>query len=191
MSLEICIIDDEAMACQRLERLLQQCEEDIMRIDKWTRPEKALKQVQSQAYDLIFLDVEMPGLSGLEFIQELKGSSNFPKVVFTTAYDQYVLKALRAHAFDYLLKPIDLDELKAVFKRLNETKEETFKSFENLAAFGLSEREIEIAKLIFNGMSSKEIGEQLFISKTTVDKHRSNILHKTNCKNTTELFTLL
>lgn len=134
----------------------------------------------------------MPELNGFETLEVLRYNGFNGHVIFTTAYDDYILKALRADALDYLLKPIDPDELnRAIQHYLDRTITKSETDFEKLKDKGLTKREVEIAKLIFQGLSSKEIGEALFISKGTVDKHRSNILQKTSCKNTTELFTLL
>ena len=190
MNLSIAIVDDDRHACLRLKGLLQHhCNLDAHFFQ--TNPVLAEQEILTQSIDILFLDVEMPQMFGLELWQNLKEKGFAGRVVFTTAFNQYVLDALRAEAFDYLLKPVEEQDLMAVLNRFENTKINATKDFEKLSAKGLTKREIEISKLIFNGLSSHDIGEQLFISKKTVDKHRSNILHKTGCKNTTELFTLL
>lgn len=95
------IVDDEELA-RRLVREFLRCHEDIEIIGECENGLEALEAIGTQNPDLIFLDIQMPKLTGLEVL-ELSGRSN--GVVFTTAYDQYALKAFDLHAVDYLLKP--------------------------------------------------------------------------------------
>ncbi len=189
--LKTAIIDDDLLACKSLARRLESLLDQNVEIAYWTNPKKALSIIPDYNPEIIFLDVQMPYLSGFEVLSKLKENGFKGRVIFTTAYDQYVLDALRAEAFDYLLKPIDADEFQEVIVRFRSKENEISTDLAALISKGLTPREMDIVSLIFKGKSSKEIGEQLFISKATVDKHRSNILQKTGCKNTTELFTLL
>jgi len=104
------IVDDEEFARSSLYFLLQEnCEEiHISGIAKSVSEARMLLQLH--AVDLIFLDIAMPGENGFELIPQAEQSKSH--VIFTTAYDQYALKAIKANALDYLLKPIDIDELK-------------------------------------------------------------------------------
>lgn len=77
-----------------------------------------IKLIMEHLPDVIFLDVEMPGMNGLELVDELKKSGFNPHVVFTTGFHNYAIEALRKRAFDYLLKPIDADELEKTLTRL-------------------------------------------------------------------------
>src|SRR6187402_3753685 len=96
------VIDDEALARQRLQRLLSSYPE-IKIIAEAENGAEGLEIIESLKPDLIFLDIEMPVLNGFEMLARLKHQ---PKVVFTTAYDQYAIKAFEENSIDYLLKPI-------------------------------------------------------------------------------------
>jgi two-component system, LytTR family, response regulator len=74
--------------------------------------------------DIIFLDIKMPGKDGFAFIQDLPHGYKLQKIVFVTAYDQYAIKAIKNQAFDYLLKPVNREELKQCLSRFNEKKNE-------------------------------------------------------------------
>jgi len=109
------IIDDELNALRLLQLSLQELFPDI-RVEKtcsvWAEALQALKQ---NRYDLIFIDIMMPGKSGIELVRMLPGLSG--KIIFVTAHQQYALEAFRCYAFGYLLKPVDEAELHAVVSR--------------------------------------------------------------------------
>ncbi len=109
------IVDDEEFARSSLYFLLQEnCENvQISGIAKSVNEARTL--LSEHKVDLIFLDIAMPGENGFELISSAKTSN--AHVIFTTAYDQYALKAIKANALDYLLKPIDIDELKEAVNR--------------------------------------------------------------------------
>lgn len=111
------IIDDEEHAIINL-RLLLQKYEDVVIVYEATTAEAGIESIIKHTVDLIFLDVKMPQKSGFEVIDAVikKGITDF-NVVFTTAYDEYAIKAIKYSAFDYLLKPIDENELKDVLDR--------------------------------------------------------------------------
>ncbi len=101
------IVDDERLAVQRLERLLR----DTGRVEvvgSSLDPEEALDRLNRGDVDLLFLDIQMPGLTGFELLERLEHP---PAVVFTTAYDAYALNAFDASAVDYVLKPIEPERL--------------------------------------------------------------------------------
>jgi len=124
MTLRCAIVDDEPLARQRIRDLLAgesgveivaECEDGIA----------ALQTLPSAAADLLFLDIQMPGLDGFEVLRELDSE---PVIIFTTAFDSYALRAFEAHAIDYLLKPIDEERFRAAMTRacrfLEGTREE-------------------------------------------------------------------
>ena len=83
-----------------------------------TNPFNAIELVTRHNPDILFLDIQMPGMTGFDILNELKSKSNIsPHVVFTTAHDEYAIKAFEYAAFDYLLKPIDPDRLMETLKR--------------------------------------------------------------------------
>ncbi|MES2448212.1 MAG: response regulator [Bacteroidota bacterium] len=111
------IIDDEQLARQRIKRLLKEYDEvDI--VAEAENGQEGLTIIEQLKPDLIFLDIEMPILNGFEMLAKL---NHQPKVVFTTAYDQYAIKAFEEGSIDYLLKPIELDRLDKTIKKLKQT----------------------------------------------------------------------
>ena len=111
------IIDDERLARVELKRLLTPFKE-VNIIGEAVNVEDALKKISELNPDLIFLDIQMPGKNGFELLEEL---DSVPKVVFTTAYDEYALKAFEYNALDYLLKPIEPKRLEETIKKIIET----------------------------------------------------------------------
>ena len=115
MSVSVYIIDDENLARKRLIQLLHTFfNGDIKILGDSGDSEKILEEVPKLSPDILFLDVEMPGITGLEMAGKLKAKGFNGKIIFVTAYDHYAIKAIRAGAYDYLLKPVDVDELKQV-----------------------------------------------------------------------------
>ena len=112
------IIDDEQLARQRLKRLLKPYNE-LEIIGEAVNGADGLEQIKALRPDLIFLDIEMPVLNGFEMLAKLDRQ---PKVVFTTAYDQYAIKAFEEDSIDYLLKPVEAERLEKTIKRLNQTQ---------------------------------------------------------------------
>lgn len=109
------IIDDERLARTELKKLLLEFPE-IEVVDEANNADDGIKKINHHQPDLIFLDIQMPGKSGFELLQLLEYT---PLVIFTTAYDEYALKAFEVNALDYLLKPIDSKRLEDAIKKLN------------------------------------------------------------------------
>ena len=111
------IIDDEQNAVELLKALLDNISE--VQIEKtFTSPLEALKYLAINKINLIFLDIQMPELSGIDFAKKLIELNIKSSVVFITAHEQYILEALRVNAIDYLLKPVDIIELKETILRI-------------------------------------------------------------------------
>ncbi len=176
------LLDDQINSIERLTSLLHQTNQ-VEIIGDLCDPEKAVAQILKLKPELVFIDVEMPRMSGFEVVQEIRNKLFFPKFIFVTAYDQYAIKAIRAGAFDYILKPIDIDDLKDALKRFKESQ----KKFHIPEHCCLSEREKEVVELVLEGKTSKAIGDILNLSRHTVDSHRRNVLEKTNVKSFHEL----
>ena len=116
------IIDDEKHCCDNLQWQLQQYCPEIEVVGVCNSAEDGLNQIALKEPQLVFLDVEMPDMSGFEMLQILT-EINFD-IIFTTAFDQYAIRAIKFGALDYLLKPIDKDELReAVDKHLQHALE--------------------------------------------------------------------
>lgn len=131
------IVDDEEFARSSLYFLLQENCENVQVTGIAKSVNEARQLLNQYAVDLIFLDIAMPSENGFELIPFAQAAN--ATVIFTTAYDQYALKAIKANALDYLLKPIDIDELKEAvnkadkFIKLNKAENNRNESLKNLA----------------------------------------------------------
>jgi len=115
--LRAAIIDDEIKGSKLLAQKLSVFEDELQVVAIHNDPKLAVEAIPGLEIDVLFLDVEMPGMNGFQLL-ELLGTFNF-EVIFTTAYDSYTLEALRLSAVDYLLKPVDVDDLKTAIIRLH------------------------------------------------------------------------
>jgi len=131
------IVDDEPKAIQSLSWELSNYSDQIKVIATFNNPEKALLYLAENNIDCLFLDIEMPTMDGFQFLNKLK-SRDFA-VVITTAYNEYAIKALKKDALDYLLKPIDSDDL-----------EETIAKVKKHRSRALDSNKIEKVLLRFN-----------------------------------------
>ncbi len=141
--LQAVIVDDEIKALQSLTWELTNFSDEINVVASFTNPFEALEYLGKNTPDCLFLDIEMPTMDGFQFIQKLT-NKNFP-VVITTAYNQYALKAIKNEALDYLLKPIDTDDL-----------EETITKIKKFNTKNFSVEKLEMALLNFNSRSSQK-----------------------------------
>jgi two-component system, LytTR family, response regulator len=114
MSIKAILIDDERLARTELKKLLQE-HSNIEIIDEAANADEGIEKIEQHNPDLIFLDIQMPGKTGFDMLDEL---DRMPKVVFTTAYDEYALKAFEVNALDYLLKPIEPKRLADAIHKL-------------------------------------------------------------------------
>ncbi|SKB52729.1 LytR/AlgR family response regulator transcription factor [Maribacter arcticus] len=138
--LQAVIVDDEIKALQSLTWELTNFSDEINVIASFTNPHDALEYLEKNTPDCLFLDIEMPTMDGFQFIQKLT-NKNFP-VVITTAYNQYALKAIKNEALDYLLKPIDTDDLENTIAKIKKFNNKNF-----------SVEKLEMAMLNFNSRS--------------------------------------
>lgn len=169
------IIDEDLNYLNRLKKLFLSI--DTVEITAVFEDSKSgLDFVLNNPTDLLITEIEMPELSGLEIASELNKRAIETKVVFMSVHSHYAIKAVKHSVFDYLLKPISIDELKNTLKRLNTQ----FK-------INLNAKELQIIREMSNGLSSANIGEKLFMSKHTVDTYRRVILEKAACQNTAQL----
>ncbi len=161
-----------------------------------------LEIIENYQEVIVFMDIQMPGMNGIEATKEVLKKYPEIKIIALTMFgeDEYYYQMIEAGVKGFLLKSTDIDEvLEAIITVAKGencfSKELLYNIVRNLSQTkkteyndpNLSEREIEILKLICKGLSNQEIGEKLFISKRTVDKHRSNILDKTGANNTASL----
>jgi two-component system LytT family response regulator len=109
------IVDDERLARVELRRLLK-AHPEVEIAGEARNGEEALKLIGELSPDLLFLDIQMPGMTGFELLDRLE--ENVPQVIFTTAYDEHAIKAFEVNALDYLLKPIAPERLAAALRRV-------------------------------------------------------------------------
>jgi two-component system, LytTR family, response regulator len=114
------IVDDELYCTELLAALLAKHCPQIEVVGEYNDPQKAAEAIRRQPPDLLFLDIEMPRLNGFDLLERVR-PINF-QVVFTTAYNQYALRAIKISALDYLLKPIDAEELVASVRKAHERR---------------------------------------------------------------------
>ena len=115
------VADDEVLARQKLRQLLRD-ERDIEVVGECASASETIELVRSTKAELLFLDIKMPGMDGFDVIGALSSSRSvpMPAIVFTTAYDQYALRAFEVHAVDYLLKPFTRERLHSAVQRARE-----------------------------------------------------------------------
>lgn len=124
------LIDDEPNATEALTNMLRMTAPDVEVIGVANDPFLGIEKLRTMPPDLLFLDIQMPHMTGFELLEKL-GKVSFP-VIFTTAYDQYALQAFKVSATDYLLKPIDLDELEAAVDKVRKQQKIARSGFEAL-----------------------------------------------------------
>ena len=122
--IEAVLVDDEVKALQGLTWELTNFSDEIHVEASFTNPLEALEYLAEHTPDCLFLDIEMPTMDGFQFIQKLT-NKNFP-VVITTAYNQYAIKAWKNEAIDYLMKPIDTDDLEDTIKKIKKFNAKNF-----------------------------------------------------------------
>jgi two-component system, LytTR family, response regulator len=118
MTLRTLIVDDEPLALDLLSVLLAE-HKDIQVVAKCKNGREAVTHLQSTPIDLLFLDVQMPGIGGFDVVEQL-GLQHLPPTVFVTAYHEYAVRAFDIHAVDYLTKPVKADRLATALRRVRE-----------------------------------------------------------------------
>ena len=191
--ISLMITDDHALVRQGIRAFLE-LQPDLTVIGEADSGENAVRMAAELVPDVVLMDLVMAGIGGVEATRQLKQVSPHSQVIVLTSYheDEYIFPALRAGALSYVLKDVGPDELadtvrKAargesvlhprvaarVVQELRGTRSDTPKLFTDL-----SDRELEVLRLIADGNSNAEIAEKLVISEKTVKGHVSNILGK-------------
>lgn len=115
MDIRVLIVDDEPFARERIRDFLKNAPE-IVDIDEVENGPQAIRKIQAQNPDLVFLDIQMPRMDGFEVLKAV-GPEKMPQVVFVTAHDQYALQAFEVFALGYLLKPFDREKFEKILER--------------------------------------------------------------------------
>ncbi len=114
------IIDDEKAAIKNLSMLIERYIEDVSVVATATNANDGIMAIENEKPEIVFLDISMPDMNGFSLLHELKYKGFY--LVFTTAHEQYAIQAIKHHATDYLVKPIDIDELKHAVHTINSNK---------------------------------------------------------------------
>ena len=191
--ISLLITDDHALVRQGIRAFLE-LQPDLSVLGEADSGETAVHMAAELAPDVVLMDLVMPGIGGVEATRQVKQASPHSQIIVLTSYheDEYIFPALRAGALSYVLKNVGPDELadtvrKAargesvlhprvaarVVQELRGNKRDTPNPFTDL-----SDRELEVLRLIADGLSNAEIANKLIISEKTVKGHVSNILGK-------------
>lgn len=118
------IVDDEESAIDHMIDLLED-HQNIQIIGKFKDPVTAVEGILDMKPELLFLDIQMPKMSGFDIVKEIRSEDYQPQIIFTTAYEKFAIEAIRHAAMDYLLKPVDETELKSALERLQTADNKT------------------------------------------------------------------
>jgi len=190
--IRILLVDDHHIVRQGIRALLE-LEKDLEVVGEAANGEKALELVEKLDPDVVLLDVKMPGMGGVEVCRQALARHPELPILILTAFsdDESVLQCIRAGAKGYVLKDVDVVRLVRVIRALHRGESvldpkvtgvvmhelrRIPRKDEDEATF--NEREIEIAKLMAQGLTNKEIGQRLFLSTSAVKFHIHNIMQK-------------
>jgi len=200
--IRVIVVDDQAVVCDGLELILGS-DPQLQVVGKAYDGDQALEQVAEKQPDLVLMDLKMPGLNGIQATREIKRRYPEVKVLALTTYgdDEWVFDAIRAGADGYLLKGIKREELLQAVKGTMEGKTHVDpavagKLFQSVARAtapfptklkeALSEREVEILRLIAQGYTNAEIADKLYLTRGTVRNYVSSILEKLDVEDRTQ-----
>ena len=158
MTLKALIADDEPLARERL-RFLLSGQEGVEIAGECRNGREVIAALKETRFDVLFLDIQMPGIDGFEVIEQI-GSANMPVTVFVTAHNQYAVQAFKIHALDYLTKPVEPERLQATLARVKEriasqaalmTQEQLKSVLTSLQHGGAARQEFSKRLLVHNG----------------------------------------
>jgi NarL family two-component system response regulator LiaR len=199
--ISLLLTDDHAIVRQGIRAFLE-LQPDLMVIGEADSGENAVRMAAELAPDIVLMDLVMPGIGGVEATRQVKHVSPHSQVIVLTSYheDEYIFPALRAGALSYVLKDVGPEELADIVRKaacgesilhprvaarvvqeLRGTRTDTPNIFTEL-----SERELDVLRLIADGRSNAEIASKLVISEKTVKGHVSNILGKLHMMDRTQ-----
>lgn len=196
------LVDDHAIIRQGIKALLRSRPELVV-VGEAASGEEAVALCESHAPDVVLLDLVMPGIGGVEAARRIKQVSPRTQVIVLTSYheDEHILPAIRAGALSYLLKDIAPEELVEAIRKaargeatlssrvatlLMQALQGTTPAAPSPETPTLSVRELEVLRLLAEGLTNTEIAGRLFVSETTVKSHVSNILGKLHLADRTQ-----
>jgi len=199
--MKILLVDDDKLVCSSLKIILSS-DPEVSIAGIGYSGQEAIQLYMKLKPDILLMDIRMEGMSGLEAGEEILRRYPGAKILYLTTFldDDYIIKALHIGAKGYMLKQ-DFDSLlpalKAVYAGQNVFGNEIITKLPNLLGrtgeakmirqYGISDKELEIIKKIAEGLSNREIAEQLFLSEGTIRNNISTILDKLNLRDRTQL----
>lgn len=198
--IRILIADDHTIVRKGLNEILAETS-DMVVAGEACNAQEALNMVRKDEFDILVLDITMPGRSGLEVLKELKNEKPGLPVLILSMHPekQYAVRSLRSGASGYLTKESAPDELIVAIRRISQGRKYITVSLAEKLAFNLengteeplhealSDREYQVVCLIASGKTVNEIARELFLSEKTVSTYRSRVLEKMNMKTNAEL----
>lgn len=198
--IRLIIADDHKMFREGLKLILSEAP-DIVVADEASSGHEALEKIYKNEYDILLLDISMPGLSGLDVLKELKTNRAKLSILILSMYpeEQYALRAIKYGASGYITKSSAPDELIQAIRKISkggtyissEIAERLLFSIkddsEKLLHEKLSDREYQIFRLLATGKTVSQIADELCLSIKTISTYRTRILEKMNMKTTAEL----
>jgi DNA-binding NarL/FixJ family response regulator len=193
MGIKVFIVDDHFMVIEGIRSLLQ-WEKNIEWTGHATNADSCLSSLALQEPDVILMDINLPGKSGIDLCREVKESHPAVAVIGLSTYNQqsFIQRMMESGASGYVLKNANRQELMEAIETatrgniyLSTEASDILKKKDN--GIVLTRREKEILGLIADGMTNSQIGEKLFISTATVDSHRKNLLAKFDVRNVASL----
>lgn len=196
----VMIVDDHKMIREGLKKILE-FDGEVQVIEEADNGQECLKKLKTAKPDIILLDINMPVMNGIETLQTLKKKRKKYKVLMLTVHNEveYLLKAVDIGIDGYILKDSDSSELLRAINCINNgekfiqpslipilNSKLIARDLDKEKVEKLSNREIEVLKLVSVGMFNKEIGKKLDISERTVKNHMSNIFKKIECTDRTQ-----
>lgn len=201
-SIKLIIVDDHGLFRNGL-KLLLNTTQLVQVVGEASNGAEFLELIKSGLPDIVLMDIDMPVMDGIEATRRAIAMYPDLKIITLSMFgeDEYYYQMIDAGVKGFLLKNSDISELKQAIQQVNAGKTyfseelllnmlrniKTVSVTEKQGEVSLSDREIEVLQQICKGLSNQEIADVLHISKRTVDKHRANLLEKTNCRNTASL----
>lgn len=198
MAIKVFITDDHYMVVEGIRSILQ-LEKNIEWLGHAMTADSCMAFLHSQQPDVLLLDINLPDKSGIDLCKEIKAKYPDIQILGLSSFNQqsYIQKMMQNGASGYVLKNASIEEIvKAIEAAMNGkiflSDQASIAIDENKNALipVITRREKEVLMLIAKGLTNKEIADKLFISTTTVDTHRKNLLAKFQVKNTASLISL-
>jgi len=196
-NIRILLVDDHQVVREGLRRMLE-IEEDMEVVGEAADAKDSLTKVELFSPEVVLMDIKMPGVDGIELTRQVKEKQPSCNIIMLTLYDEYLTQAIGAGAVGYLLKDVNREELTKAIRAVHQGRSplDLSLSRDRLAELGtpdmnkqhlyLSERELAILHLIADGVTTREIADQLYFSEASVKRSVGIIFEKLGVRNRSE-----